>query len=359
MRNILAFSVGCLFAFLLLETFLHFYQPFPVQVKQGGIVLPANRAFTFENTHIGKLDPFIVCTKNKLGFRGEERPAGFDEFISLVAVGGSTTECRLLNDGHDWPGLLAEALHRGFPGKKTWVNNAGLDGHSTFGHLILLENYLCQMHPDYILYLTGINEMDRDDLFSDDQAIVRSHSFSLTDWLKKNCETIVLANMLYRNIKARQLDLGHGNLDLAKLKIPAVRPGQIDSLFDAHRPYIAAYSQRLKSLVGKTKACGSSPILMTQPLLFGEGKDPLTGVDLEKSAAKFFNGATYWCLLEQYNDATREAALQAGVPLIDLARWMPKNSAYFYDAMHFTNEGAAVVSKIVQEELVKIWELKR
>ena len=37
--------------------------------------------------------------------------------------------------------------------------------------------------------------------------------------------------------------------------------------------------------------------------------------------------------------------------MIDLAREMPKNSAYYYDLMHYTNAGAALVADIVAAQL--------
>src|ERR671929_63597 len=43
-----------------------------------------------------------------------------------------------------------------------WVNNAGLDGHSTFGHLLLTRQALVPLHPKAILYLVGLNDMFTD-----------------------------------------------------------------------------------------------------------------------------------------------------------------------------------------------------
>ena len=39
-----------------------------------------------------------------------------------------------------------------------WLNNAGLDGHSTFGHEILLRSHIIKLKPDMIIFLTGIND---------------------------------------------------------------------------------------------------------------------------------------------------------------------------------------------------------
>lgn len=37
--------------------------------------------------------------------------------------------------------------------------------------------------------------------------------------------------------------------------------------------------------------------------------------------------------------------------MIDLAREMPKSTRYYYDLLHFTNEGAEKVAEIIHEKL--------
>jgi lysophospholipase L1-like esterase len=79
-----------------------------------------------------------------------------------MAIGGSTTECFYLSDGKTWEDRLANKLRKDF--KKVWVNNAGLEGHTTFGHLILLQDYIVKLKPKYILLLIGLNDTYRDKL---------------------------------------------------------------------------------------------------------------------------------------------------------------------------------------------------
>lgn len=62
------------------------------------------------------------------------------------------------------------------------------------------------------------------------------------------------------------------------------------------------------------------------------------------------NGLTYWEILQQYNQETKDIASKNNIPVIDLAELMPKNSLYYYDFIHYTNEGAAVVSQIIFDE---------
>jgi len=67
--------------------------------------------------------------------------------------------------------------------------------------------------------------------------------------------------------------------------------------------------------------------------------------------AQDLDGITAWQVLELYNDITREVGREQGVLVIDLAREMPKNSAYYYDLMHFTNAGAARVADLIDARL--------
>ncbi len=93
------------------------------------------------------------------------------------------------------------------------------------------------------------------------------------------------------------------------------------------------------------------PVLITQPSVFGEGVDPATGIDLERSSTYTLNGRTLWRLLELYNGVTRSTARQQGVELIDLAAEMPKDSTYYYDTYHYTNAGCARVAEIIDQHL--------
>jgi hypothetical protein len=42
-------------------------------------------------------------------------------------------------------------------------------------------------------------------------------------------------------------------------------------------PTLLGYRERLSALVSEAKAFGSLPVLITQPILFGDGRDPRTG----------------------------------------------------------------------------------
>ena len=112
--------------------------------------------------------------------------------------------------------------------------------------------------------------------------------------------------------------------------------------------------QRLEKLIKVCRDHGIEPVLITQPTLYGPGVDPVTGVNL--AAVKLgedLNGGLMFQAVELYNGVTRQVARQHGVLLIDLARELPRNSAYYYDYLHYTEPGAAAVAGIVERGICR------
>ena len=105
-------------------------------------------------------------------------------------------------------------------------------------------------------------------------------------------------------------------------------------------------------------AAGILPVLITQPFLLGDAVDPRTGVDLSRVRLDLWgsvlDGHTQWRLLDSYNDVTRDVAATLNVSVIDLARLMPKTTLYFYDSMHFNNDGATAVAAFVAAALCPV-----
>src|SRR5262245_29577227 len=122
LKNLLASLIGCIAAILLLEVVLRFYNPLRSTVKGYRIVLPVHTQYVTENHAISKLDHTVVHTKNSLGFRGDEPPDGFSNYLTLMTIGGSTTECQYLSDGKTWTDTLGQNLKKDFD--RVWINNA-------------------------------------------------------------------------------------------------------------------------------------------------------------------------------------------------------------------------------------------
>lgn len=348
--------------FLLLEIGLRIYNPFHFRLKGNRIVLPANQKQIITNRINPKLDPLIINTRNSLGFRGPELPdTGGAGLLKIITIGGSTTECHFLNDNKTWPYLLGAKLSDSLKG--CWLNNAGLDGHSTFGHIVLLNGVVKQLKPSVVIFLTGINDVENSGPTFHDRLNTRGAVADWKHYIFENSEVLNLALNLVRGWRAQKFNnTTNANIVLDSLERRPLPDAVVQSRMALQRPYLDAYRSRLLQLVDTCLAWHIIPVLMTQPNLFGVGKDPVTRADLEMyptdSKDHDMNGKLIWEMLERYNDEVRWVCDEKGAVLIDLARMVPKNSLYYYDMSHFTNEGAMLVAKAVAGQLTPVLRRK-
>jgi lysophospholipase L1-like esterase len=351
-KNIASILLGCLVALVLLEVLLRVYNPLEIRFRPDRIVLPANKHYIVNNVgKFTKLPPTTVHTKNALGFRGPMPPADFKDYLTIVTIGGSTTECFYLSDGRAWPALLGRELSRNF--KRVWLNNAGLDGATTYRHLILLEDYVDKLRPKVVLFLIGINDVSAGNL---EEAGKHPGHYLRNLWrsLLYRSEAYCLEQNLYHYLIAQRRGLKHEEINLSKvgtLKHPSKALEQ-QTIQDYRTNSLPYFARRVEKLVRLCRTHGIEPVLITQPTLYGPGIDPVTGVNLATIKVRDnFNGRMMFDFIELYNNVTRQVAQKEGVLLIDLAREMPRNSAYYYDYLHYTEAGAAEVAAILDRRL--------
>lgn len=351
-KNCALLLLGCLVALVGLELLLRVYNPLEIRFKPDRIVLPVNKRYLINNVGtFTKLPPATTHTKNSLGFRGAPPPANFKDYLTIVTIGGSTTECFYLSNGHTWPDLLGQDLSRDF--NRVWINNAGLDGATTYRHLILVEDYLIKLRPKVVLFLVGINDVGAGNL--DNTEKHQGHYLrNLWRALLYRSEVYSLEQNLYHYFIAQSRGLRHWEIDLIKVETPdhPAESAARQTLQDYRANSVPYFARRLERLIQISRDHGMEPVLITQPTLYGPGVDPVTGVNLATLKVQdHFNGLMMYDFIELYNEATRQVAQKDGVLLIDLARQLPRNSAYYYDYLHYTEPGAAVVARIVDAQL--------
>jgi len=353
-KNILAVLLGLTLALMALEILLRVVQPVEYRVRGNKIVLLRNKSYVFNNDKIDRLDRVIYFTRNQLGFRGEPPPKNFAQTLTILTVGGSTTECFHISDGKAWPDLLAQRLKGKF--QPLWLNNAGMDGHSTFGHLVLMKDYIVQLKPKVVLFFVGVNDRALPDYGPLDKKSLKQPAanfrLAVVDTLAQYSEIVNYAVNLSRYSKAHRGGLVHANIDFAGLKTLDVPDDSLNSIINYHKvQYLSPYARRLQELIDVSREHGIEPVFMTQPIIYGEVIDPVSGADLGRVDIGGINGKVSWELMKLYNQVLRQVAAKNQVLLIDLAAEMPKSSSYFYDTAHFTNEGCRLVAQIIEPQL--------
>jgi len=352
MRLIKILAVQAVIALALIEVGLRVYNPLPFRVRGERIVLPVHRKYSFSHEQTTKLEPITSHTKNALGFRGPDPPRDFSRRLTVVTIGGSTTECLFLSDGKTWTDVLARRLAATWPG--AWVNNAGLDGQSSYGHLILLRDLIVSLRPKVAVFLIGVNDIGRADLTTFDQTLAPNW----TGWEKAgvfvedHSEIVSLAHNLLRMARTSYRGFGHSEIDLARLPVLAHDATLAATTLAQQEEPVRRYTDRLLAIVQLCRSNGIEPVFTTQPVLYGDSVDPATGVDLATVQVQgSANGRLWWQVLERYNDAMRRVASDRDVLLVDAAVEMPKDSRLYYDLMHFTNEGALRLGEIIANRL--------
>ena len=359
-KNLLVLLISLVLVFGFVELVLRVYNPLGFRIKGNKLILPINKKeIIHHEVGLGKLDKIVIRQSNSLGFRGPEPPDDFSRDLTIVTVGGSTTECYDLAEAKTWPHNLAVRLQPHF--KHLWLNNGGLAGNSTFGHYILMRDYLVKLQPKVVTFLVGINDVGLREECNDDQSIHGFHARSLERFLASaaaaHSELAAAALNLYRFYFPKSVMVNnqsdHHETDYSKLSPFTVSPEAQAAIMQDHQDNcLQSYKQRLEKLLTICREHNIIPVLMTQPVLYGNVADPTTGVNLEhRLVAKDMDGAAAWKVLELYNDVTRRVGHDQGVLVIDLARELPKDSRYFFDVIHFTNAGAETVADLIAAPL--------
>jgi lysophospholipase L1-like esterase len=358
-KNSLLILISLFVALSICEVVLRIYNPFEFRIKGDNIVLPVNKTEILHHYNCTKIDALVVHHNNSLGFKGPEPPKDFANWLTIVAVGGSTTECLEISEEKGWPHQLMVKLQQDF--RKVWLDNAGFCGQSTYGHYILMHNFISKLKPKVAVFLIGINDVGVTNPKEFDTRMTTAFSFRSMDKflsaLAYRSEVASLALNLYRftfpkSVQAvGQRDMGE--LDLRKLPRLEMTETQKAAILKTHaEKYVPAFEVRLRRLLRVTMDNHIIPVLCTQPVVYGPVIDKITGIDLGKmEVINNTNGAVGWQILELYNDVTRRVGAEKGLLVIDEAREMPKDSRYYYDLMHYSNAGGEKFAEIAARHL--------
>ena len=325
-----------------LEIALHLYNPFTARVKNGSIVLPKNTRYTIDLPAYEGMDQHVIHSKNSIGLRGPE--PNDSAKIKVICMGGSTTECMYLTDGKDWPNVLGDKLKVEFP--DLWLNNAGMDGQSSYGNLQMLKQYILKLKPNYIFLMAGLNDMELD---------TPSHFDVNVSPIKRAYNFLELPSTIVNIIragKAKQVGLNHQvYTNLSQLPKLKMTDDEMMARMQKEQTYLAAYKQRITEFAKLCKDNNIQLVFIGQSILFSDENDLYTNIYLGDLKTGQMNGKTRSYILKMYNKVTFDLANELNLPFINLNARLPKDSRFFYDGYHFTIDGADMCAEILHDEI--------
>lgn len=296
-----------------------------------------------------------LFTTNNLGFRGDplELPKPPGEY-RVFMIGGSTTEGLYLDDADVVTAVLQRELQaRAGPGVAVRVYGAGKSGDRSDDHVTMLVHRIVHLEPDLVIVFAGVNDLS---------AAIFGHDFlhptppgeeplGLRNLLQLSATEFQLPRRIYYLVSRmrppdpdRLMEELPLTSDYRRL-VEQRRSGQVTEAAPPTNP--GAYRANLRTIAGTAAAQGFPLAFVTQPSTWNSAVDPRVE---DWQWMLFRGGVTYRAdrmdeALESLNEVMRAVAAEAGAPLYDLARLLPKSLDHFYDDVHLNAAGAREVGR--------------
>lgn len=237
--------------------------------------LLCNKTFKYEtNLHSNLSNYKIVYSRDSYGFR--DRKKKLDK-IDILAVGGSTTDQRYLNNEDTWTNLLEKKLELFFK-KNIDVVNSGIDGQSSNGHVWNFKNWYSKLEnfsPKYILFYIGLNEQL---YLNPNDYTNRSFDFKLNfselNYLDKTKYIIKINNGFIIKIKNLLEGFFYKKIDINNLTHSQNRKEKKflapTKIFKIHSETKKIFLNNLNLLNDESLKLNSIPIFITQKSLRGK-----------------------------------------------------------------------------------------
>lgn len=273
--------------------------------------------------------------------------------VSVVFLGGSTTECMFVAPENRFPYVVARKLE-GELGLKINGINSGLSGNNSMHSMLLLLGKVLPLRPDFVVVMHNANDLgilSRKEGYwlggRDSRRIVRSEQVSASEAGGLFLRAVIpyTTQTLLRGWSTLRGMLGIG---------PArAQHAGADSAPDRAVAMARDFESSLRSLVRVVAAWGITPVLMTQVLVRSQSDKEskhnfLTREDLTGVVHRPQDFATTH---DHFNAIIRLVAHTEGAVLIDLATARQWVFGDVYDGLHFTDQGSRLVADIVATAL--------
>jgi len=311
------------------------------RITQGAPLLqPYNLNVLYTNDALGiRGKPngrYLKWTLNSLGYRGPELVSGR---VRIVCLGSSETFGAYEDAGDEYPRQLERELNGRRKGSSIDVVNAAYPGLTIPTMVRRLPELVDRVRPSIaIIYpsLTGYIYA------SAPGGVVKTVAVSrLEARIAEKIRTVMVAaipDAMQTWIKERMI---------AHAADPS---GVMERLPEGH---VDRFRGDLNELLDAVLADGAQPVLVTHATRFGSHVMPDERYMLVawRKFYPFLAEEGFLDMEARLNEVIRQIAAERRLTLVDAARRMPTGKRYFGDFVHFTNEGAAILARMVADDV--------
>lgn len=344
LKNFSLLSISFIICLFIFEVVLRIFTP--QSIFHPGLNLRPNQEIKIKVNLPGVSNTNYHST-NKWGMRGDPIPKDLEERTTIVTIGGSTTHCFYLSDNKTWPAILQKLLRK--LDKTIMVQNAGLDGHTTRGHLLMMEKVITKIKPDIVILLVGANDLG---LSLNEDRLIFGTSFEKTGlkyYLFTHSRVFQFINT-WRKILINKAPI----IDKTKFGYERYTPQPIsersplpDSL-ETILPSLYVFKNNIKRIIDISTKEDIKIIFLTQPMLYDDNEywDGILGYSFWLKRQKLsISACEYWKMLKLFNETLITICKKRNIPCFDLSSNIPHSTDYFIDCAHFSEAGAELVAK--------------
>lgn len=291
----------------------------------------------------------VLYVRNEYGLRDT---CAHPSDIAILTIGGSTTDQRYVEFSSTFQSVLENRLTKKI-GYFGCVTNAGIDGHSTWGHLFAFKNWfdlIPELSPKFVLLYLGLNDADFRRSTEPLGGFDINNGRDFKNWLKQ-FQTIQRLLPLYRLIRQ-----GYDNRNQAYAGHKPSKLSAVDYKVDTLNPETLALSEqnalafkdRMLQILNYIDAMGAKPICVTQPHLYVmnvNGKK----IGVENVLGDGFSGLDFDFSLRSLNKIMSEVCGEHFFNLHDNIF----GPDLFYDGIHTTNKGSKYIGNKIADFMIE------
>lgn len=257
--------------------------------------------------------------------------------LTVVFLGGSTTECMYMQEEERFPYLVGRELEKSL-GLKVNSLNGGASGNHSLHCVLALQGKVLPRKPQAVVLMECVNDLNYLMIVGD---YWTSHATRgiVFDKDYGPVKTFLIERFMGRKV---QTTLGSDEF--------AAQRGQKRTLDPA--ALAQGYRKNLELFVFLCRQHGITPVLMTQFNRFTQ--TPEENLLRQMQAIRDDWGvdfAAYRAAYRVLQDTLRAVAAEQKVALIDLDALVPKDKSLMYDVVHVNARGSELVARLVSERL--------
>jgi len=278
-----------------------------------------------------------------------------DPQLSLVFLGGSTTECLYVDEEHRFPYLAGRLLEKK-AGLRVNSYNSGRAGNDSLHSLDILLNKVIPLKPDIVVMMHNVNDLS---ILLNEKTYWNKNPSRRPIVGKKPTFKTVMKNFEENFHLIRDLTIPLLSQNVMKF-FRSVRGDEFRQKRGRKKTIDQAYlldefGMNLQTFINICRARRLTPVLMTQASRLKTSPDALISGLMKKFEMEHgIPYQEYKEIFDLFNQAIRDLGAKNGVCVVDLAKQVPQEREYLLDLVHLNDRGSQYAAGIIADNLTPL-----